>query len=326
MRIKSFLIGVTAVVAGVFSASALAAYPDKPVTVICPWTAGGGTDVLLRALSKEAEKYLGQTINVVNQTGGAGAIGHNAIRAARPDGYTIGMITFELNSLPPQGLVPFTWKDFDPLMRINTDPAALTVRKDAPYNTVRGFVDYAKAHPDEITIGNSAPGSVWNIAAGLVAEKAGIKVKHVPFDGAQPAVTALVGGHIKAVAVSVAEVRGQVQAGNLKILGVMSSERDKIFPNVPTFKEQGVDVEFFNWRGLFAAPEIPEEDLAALETAVEAMAKSQAWQDVIADEQGVRLGATGSALYGVLNGIPPETMAVHHITPAMVRGCPPCLR
>ena len=83
MRIKSFLIGVTAVVAGVFSASALAAYPDKPVTVICPWTAGGGTDVLLRALSKEAEKYLGQTINVVNQTGGAGAIGHNAIRAAR---------------------------------------------------------------------------------------------------------------------------------------------------------------------------------------------------------------------------------------------------
>ena len=282
MRIKSFLIGVTAVVAGVFSASALAAYPDKPVTVICPWTAGGGTDVLLRALSKEAEKYLGQTINVVNQTGGAGAIGHNAIRAARPDGYTIGMITFELNSLPPQGLVPFTWKDFDPLMRINTDPAALTVRKDAPYNTVRGFVDYAKAHPDEITIGNSAPGSVWNIAAGLVAEKTGIKVKHVPFDGAQPAVTALVGGHIKAVAVSVAEVRGQVQAGNLKILGVMSSERDKIFPDVPTFKEQGVDVEFYTWRGLALPKGVPANIKAKISDAYKKAFDSKEFQEFAA--------------------------------------------
>ena len=282
MRIKSFLIGVTAVVAGAFSASALAAYPDKPVTVICPWTAGGGTDVLLRALSKEAEKYLGQTINVVNQTGGAGAIGHNAIRAARPDGYTIGMITFELNSLPPQGLVPFTWKDFDPLMRINTDPAALTVRKDAPYNTVRGFVDYAKAHPDEITIGNSAPGSVWNIAAGLVAEKTGIKVKHVPFDGAQPAVTALVGGHIKAVAVSVAEVRGQVQAGNLKILGVMSSERDKIFPDVPTFKEQGVDVEFYTWRGLALPKGVPANIKAKISDAYKKAFDSKEFQEFAA--------------------------------------------
>jgi tripartite-type tricarboxylate transporter receptor subunit TctC len=282
MRIKSFLVGVTALVTGVLSASALAAYPDKPVTVICPWTAGGGTDVLLRALSKEAEKYLGQTINVVNQTGGAGAIGHNAIRAARPDGYTIGMITFELNSLPPQGLVPFTWKDFDPLMRINTDPAALTVRKDAPYNTVRGFVDYAKAHPDEITIGNSAPGSVWNIAAGLVAEKAGIKVKHVPFDGAQPAVTALVGGHIKAVAVSVAEVRGQVQAGNLKILGVMSSERDKIFPNVPTFKEQGVDVEFYTWRGLALPKGVPANVKAKISEAYKKAFDSKEFQEFAA--------------------------------------------
>jgi len=257
MKRRTMLVCVASLMASVFAAPAIAAFPEKPVTVICPWTAGGGTDVLLRALSKSAEKFLGQTITVLNQTGGAGAIGHNAIRTARPDGYTVGMITFELNSLPPQGLVPFTWKDFDPLMRINSDPAALTVRSDAPYSTVRGFMDYAKAHPGEITIGNSAPGSVWHIAAGLAAEKTGVQVKHVPFDGAQPAVTALVGGHIKAVAVSVAEVRGQAQAGNLKILGVMSSERDKIFPDVPTFKEQGVDVQFYTWRGLALPKGVP---------------------------------------------------------------------
>ena len=262
MKCRTMLATALALAAGIFAAPAFAAFPDKPVNVICPWTAGGGTDVLLRALSKEAEKFLGQTINVVNQTGGAGAIGHNAIRAARPDGYTIGMITFELNSLPPQGLVPFTWKDFDPVMLINTDAAALTVRADAPYSTVRGFMDHARANPGEITIGNSAPGSVWHIAAGLAAEKTGVNVKHVPFNGAQPAVTALVGGHIKAVAVSVAEVRSQVQAGNLKILGVMAAERDKIFPNVPTFKEQGVDVQFATWRGLAFPKGVPAANRA----------------------------------------------------------------
>jgi tripartite-type tricarboxylate transporter receptor subunit TctC len=262
MKLKSMLVGMTILAASAFSLQATAAYPDKPVTVICPWTAGGGTDLLLRALSKEAERYLGQTINVSNLTGGGGAIGHNAIRTARPDGYTVGMITFELNSLPPQGLVPFTWRDFDPLMLINSDAAALTVKKDAPYNTAAEFVAYAKAHPGEITIGNSAPGSVWHIAAGLLAEKTGIEVKHVPFNGAQPAVTALVGDHIKAVAVSVAEVRGQVEAGNLKIIGVLSSAREKIFPDVPTFKEQGIDVEFYTWRGL-ALPKGVSADVRA---------------------------------------------------------------
>ena len=285
MKRRTMLASALVVAASVFAAPAFAAFPDKPVTVICPWTAGGGTDLLLRALSKEAEKFLGQTINVVNQTGGAGAIGHNAIRAARPDGYTVGMITFELNSLPPQGLVPFTWKDFDPLMRLNADPAALSVRADAPYSTVRGFMDYAKANPGEITIGNSAPGSVWHIAAGLAAEKTGVKVKHVPFDGAQPAVTALVGGHIKAVAVSVAEVRSQAQAGNIKILGVMSHERDKQFPNVPTFKEQGVDVQFFTWRGLALPKGVPAANKAKIVDAYKKAFDTQSFKDFAAGQR-----------------------------------------
>ena len=226
-------------------------YPTKNITMICPWGAGGGTDAVLRALCKAAEKETnGKTITVSNVTGGGGATGHAAIMKAKPDGYTIGMITFELNSMPPQKLAPFTYKDFDPVIRVNTDAAALTVPKDAPYNTLKEFVEYAKKHPDEISIGNSAPGSVWHIAAGLMAQKTGIKVKHVPFEGAGPAVTALVGHHIQAVSVSVAEVQSQVKAGQLKILGVMDTKRDPLFPDVPTFKEQGVDVVFGTWRGL----------------------------------------------------------------------------
>lgn len=282
MKRRNLFISSIALAGSLAAWPALAAFPERPVTVICPWSAGGGTDTLLRALSKEAEKHLGQTINVVNQTGGGGAIGHNAIRAARADGYTVGMITFELNSLPPQGLVPFTWKDFDPLMRINSDPAALTVRADAPYSTVRGFMDYAKANPGEVTIGNSGPGSVWHIAAGLAADKTGVTVKHVPFDGAQPAVTALVGNHIKAVAVSVAEVRGQVQASNLKILGVMSSERDKLFPDVPTFKEQGVDVQFYTWRGLALPKGVPADAKAKIANAYKKAFDSKEFKDFAA--------------------------------------------
>lgn len=282
MKRRNLILGSVALASSMLAMPAFAAFPEKPITMICPWTAGGGTDTLLRALSKEAEKHLGQTINVVNQTGGGGAIGHNAIRAARPDGYTVGMITFELNSLPPQGLVPFTWKNFDPLMRINSDPAALTVRADAPYSTVRGFMDYAKSNPGQVTIGNSGPGSVWHIAAGLAADKTGVAVKHVPFDGAQPAVTALVGGHIKAVAVSVAEVRGQVQAGNLKILGVMASERDKLFPDVPTFIQQGVDVEFYTWRGLAAPKGVPAEARAKIVDAYKKAFDSKEFKDFAA--------------------------------------------
>lgn len=225
-------------------------YPKKNITMICPWSAGGGTDAVLRALCGTAEKYLGVGITVENKTGGAGAIGHAAIKNAKPDGYTVGMITFELNSLPQQGLIDFTYADFDPLIRVNADAATLTVKADAPYNSVKEFVDYCKAHPGEVSIGNSAPGSVWHIGAGLLANSTGIDVKHVAFEGAAPAVTALAGGHIQAVTVSLAEVKSQLDAGNVKCLGIMDSKRPAAYPDIKTFKEQGYDIEYATWRGL----------------------------------------------------------------------------
>ncbi|MBN2657604.1 MAG: tripartite tricarboxylate transporter substrate binding protein [Spirochaetales bacterium] len=247
-----------------------ASFPQKDLTAICPWSAGGGTDTILRALAKETEPFLGQGITVTNKTGGGGAVGHGAGISADADGYTVTMVTFEILSLPPQGLVPFTYADYDFLMRVNMDPAALTVPADAPYNTVEEFVDYAKAHPGEINVGHSGPGSVWQIAGGVLAQKAGIEVKFVPYDGAAPAVSALVGQHIEAVTVSPAEVQGQVEAGTLKILGVMSSERVEIFPDVPTMQEEGLDVVFGTWRALAVPKGTPESVQNTLSVAFKA--------------------------------------------------------
>ncbi len=233
-------------------------FPTKPVTLVVPWAAGGGTDAIARGLGKAAEKPLGQTITVNNVTGGGGAVGHGAGLNAKNDGYTVTMITFELLSLPPQKLIPFTYKDYDLLMRLNTDPAALTVKADSPFKTVKDFVEYAKTNPGKVNVGNSGPASVWHLAAGLLEEKAGIKLNHVPFNGAAPAVTDLVGGHIQAVTVSPAEVQSQVKAGQLKMLAIMSDKRDPNFPDVPTFKEAGYDITFATWRGLAVPKNTPE--------------------------------------------------------------------
>ncbi|MEW6660878.1 MAG: tripartite tricarboxylate transporter substrate-binding protein [Bacillota bacterium] len=272
-------------------------FPEKPVTIIVPWAAGGGTDAVARGLAKNSEAALGQTITVNNVTGGGGAVGHGAGLNAKNDGYTVTMITFELLSLPPQKLVPFTYKDFDLLMRVNMDPAALTVKADAPYNTLQEFIDYAKANPGKINVGNSGPGSVWHIAAALMEEKTGIKLNHVPFNGAAPAVTDLVGGHIQAVSVSPAEVQSQVAAGQLKMLAVMSADRNPNFPNVPTFKEMGYDIVFGTWRGLAVPKGTPENAKKVLVQAFKKGYDSQEFQE-FAKKAGLGLAYAPAEEFG----------------------------
>ncbi len=287
MKTDSILTGILSIALSVglfFCNEARSAdFPKKNVTAICPWSAGGGTDTILRGLAKQTEPFLGKTITVVNKTGGGGAVGHAAGIYARPDGYTVSMVTFEILSLPPQGLVPFTYKNLDLLMRVNMDPAAITVAKDAPYNTIEEFVEYAKAHPGEIKVGNAGPGGVWHIAGGIFADKAGVDLSFVPYDGGAPAVTALVGNHIQAVSVSPAEVQGQVEAGSLKMLAVMSDERNANFPEVPTMKESGFDVSFGTWRGMAVPKSTPEDVKKILRNAFKQGMDSEAFRKFAAD-------------------------------------------
>ncbi|QUI23184.1 tripartite tricarboxylate transporter substrate binding protein [Vallitalea pronyensis] len=264
------------------------AFPDKTLTAICPWSAGGGTDTVLRGLTKETEEFLGQTITVTNQTGGGGAIGHTAIKNAKNDGYTVGMITFELSSLPAQGIIDYTHEDFSLLMRVNMESAAITVPADAPYETIHDFIEYAKAHPGEVKVGNSGIGATWHVAAGLFEQVTEVELGHVPFDGAAPAVTALIGGHIDAVAVSASEVQAQVEAEELKILAIMDEERSKVFTDVPTMYEEGYDVVFGTWRGLAVPKDTPQDVVDVLSDAFKKGIESDGFKDY-AEKTGLNI-------------------------------------
>ncbi len=262
-------------------------FPQRPVTLICPFSPGGGTDLLARKLAHEAEKQLDVPVLVSNITGGGGAIGHAAARIAPADGYTVLVTTFELISLPVQGLAPFTHNDFDLLMLLNMDPAAVAMRADFPAETLAEFITKAKSG-DTPSIGNSGAGAVWHLAAAMLADRTNIPVTHVPFNGAAQAITALIGGHIDAVTVSPAELKTYVESKQVKLLGVMSAERLKSFPNTPTCREQGYDLVFGTWRGLALPKGVPKETRNILKKIFSSVAASPEFE-TFAAQSGMNL-------------------------------------
>ena len=248
-------------------------YPSRHIELIVPAGAGGGTDVLSRAFAEAARKHLPQPITVVNRPGASGMIGHGEVINAKPDGYKLAMVFAEIVIVPHLGLTKLSYEDFTPIARLNHDPAAITVRADAPWHTIEEFIDASKAKPGEIKMGNSGPGSIWHLAHAALEDKVGIKFNPIPFGGAAPAVVALLGGHVDAVAVSPGEVATHVASRKLKTLAVMADKRLKGFDNVPTLKERGIDLAIGTWRGLAAPKGLPAEVLAVL---VEATRKAAA--------------------------------------------------
>ena len=254
---KKLLALVMALVLVLGAAAALADYPDKPLNAICPWSAGGGTDNCLRAFCMALEKQLGQTIVVDNRTGASGVTGHEAIADADPDGYTFGMITFELAAYKAQEMSDYDYTNFDPVCRLNTDAAAITVNKAwADANgiaDINAFVAYCKEHPGEVKMGGSSAGSVWHIAGGYLMTATGIEIDMITYgDGAAAAVKAAAQGEIQGVTVSLAEARSFIESGDLVCLGVMDTQRNsaEVFKDIPTCQEQGVDAVYATWRCL----------------------------------------------------------------------------
>ncbi|KAF7597819.1 MAG: ABC transporter substrate-binding protein [Candidatus Dactylopiibacterium carminicum] len=277
---SKLMLGLSAVLLAGGVAQA-ADYPTKQIELIVPYAAGGGTDLVARAYADAAKKYLPQAIGVVNKTGGAGAVRLTEIMASRPDGYKIGMGTVEIAMLPHMGVARFTVDDYIPIARLNAEPTAITVNAEAPWKTIDEFLAYAKANPGKVRIGNSGTGAIWHIAAEAIEEKTGLTFNHIPYDGANPAVTALLGKHIEAVSVSPAEVIAHVAAGKLRILAVGADERAKAFPDVPTLKEKGVDVSIYTWRGIVVPKKTPQAVVNVLREASKKTAEDPAFRETL---------------------------------------------
>ncbi|WP_428909964.1 tripartite tricarboxylate transporter substrate binding protein [Niallia sp. Krafla_26] len=254
-------------------------FPEKPLELTVPYSAGGGTDTVARAFADLAKNDLGQPFGVVNREGGGGAVGMQNGASAKPDGYSVTMITVELLTLPHTGLAQFTYEDFRPVALLNEDPAAITVRADAPWNTIEEFVEAAKT--ENLKVGNSGTGAIWHLAAAAFEKETDTTLNHVPFEGAAPAVTALLGGHIDAVSVSPAEVITQVEAGELKVLAVMADEKVEKLPEVPTLKERGIDLSIGTWRGLAVPKDTPEDVVKVLEDSFATTIESEKFKGVL---------------------------------------------
>jgi putative tricarboxylic transport membrane protein len=242
-------------------------FPTKEVQIIIPWAAGGATDLIFRALAATTGKYLGKAVVVVNRPGGAGAVGYTECMKAQPDGYTLVSAITPLTILPHQVTTAFTYKSFEPVINVVRDPGMFLVRSDAPWKSLRDFIDYAKKNPDMITVGNSGAGGGVHLIALAFQQAAGVKFNHIPFSGGGPSVTALLGGHINAVTVSPPEGIEHVKAGKLKIIALFSEKRFELFPDVPTVKEQGIDFVMGQWRGLAAPKGAPADAIKKLHDA-----------------------------------------------------------
>lgn len=263
-------------------------YPNHSIELVVPFQAGGGTDALARAFAESARKHLPQNIVVVNKPGASGAIGWAEVANAKPDGYKLSLLTADIAIVPHLGLTKLTYENLVPVARLNADPSAITVRADSPYKTVEAFLDAARKKPGTLRIGNAGNGSIWHLAAAALEDKTGTKFNHIPYQGGNPAVLALLGGHIDAVTVSPAEVYPHVAAGKLRTLAVMSDQRVKGFESVPTLKESKVDLSIGTWRGIAVPLNTPPEVVNVLRTAIAKTAREPALKDMM-DKQNLGL-------------------------------------
>jgi len=275
---------------------ARAAYPERPITIIVPWAAGGGTDATARIIGSLLEKELGQPVNVVNRTGGSGVVGHEAIAAAAPDGYTLGLATVEIGMLHWQGLTQRTYKDYTPLALMNLDPAGVQVRADAPYKTVSELVDDIKKNPGKFKASGTGQGGIWHLGIAGMLDSLGIDpstVRWVPSQGAAPGLQDLVAGGVEIVPCSLPEARSLIEAGRVKSLAIMDAERNAAFPNVPTLAEQtGSKWAIGAWRGIVGPKDMPADVAKRLVDALEKIYKSKEYNEFMSQRGfGVRYAA-----------------------------------
>jgi tripartite-type tricarboxylate transporter receptor subunit TctC len=251
-------------------------YPTKPITMIVAFPPGGVAELVGRPLAASMEKTLGQPVLIVNRPGAGGAIGTTAAAKAAPDGYTILMTLSSISIFPVSDPLegkpaPYQISDFMPIALVTADPTVLVVRADSPYKTIQDFIAAAKANPGKINYSSSGVYGTLHVAMEMFAGAAGIQLFHIPYQGGGPAVTALLGGQVQALASGPAAAVGQIKGGKMRALAGWGAKRLELMPELPTFKELGYkDVEFYIWSGVVAPAAVPANVQHKLRAAVRA--------------------------------------------------------
>ncbi len=269
------------------AARAQAKYPSRPVTLVCPWGAGGGTDATARIIASLLEKDLGQPFNVVNRTGGSGVVGHSAIATAPPDGYTIGMITVEITMMHHQGLTELNPTSYTPLALLNVDPPGVQVNASSPYKTIKALAEAIKTSPaGKFKASGTGQGGIWHLALIGWLQAMGLKPDHVPWvpsNGAAPAMQDLAAGGVDIVTCSVPEAKAMIDAGKAVSLAIMAPERNPLFKDVPTLNESlGIKYSVGAWRGLAGPKGLPADIATALTAALKKAYDSKDYKDFMA--------------------------------------------
>ena len=249
-------------------------FPTHPLSLVVPFPPGGVADLTARPLAPVMEKILKQPVVVVNKTGAAGAVGMSFVANAKPDGYTILLALSSISIIPEADKLfdrkpAYTLDQLTPIALISADPTVLVVQADRPWKSVKEFVDDAKKRPGEISFSSSGVYGTLHMAMEIFAHPAGIRLKHVPYAGGGPALTAILGGHVDALASGPAVVLPHIKAGKLRPLAGWGTNRIEALPGVATFKELGYEnVEFYIWAGVFAPSGTPANVLRTLRDAV----------------------------------------------------------
>ncbi len=247
-------------------------YPSRAVTLIVPFPPGGVADNVARPVAQALGKVLGQPLVIENKQGAGGGIGMAQVAKAKPDGYTLLLALSSISIIPEADKVlgrspMFQLDQLVPIARFTADPVVLAVRADAPWKTFADFAAFARANPQKVNYGSSGNYGTMHVPMEMLGAATGAKFTHVPFTGAAPAVTALLGGTLDAVASGPSTVVQHVKAGKLRVLANWGPERHPALPDVPTLRELGIVVEFVQWAGLFAPSGTPESVVSALRKA-----------------------------------------------------------
>lgn len=231
-------------------------YPTRPVELIVSFQPGGGVDTMARLLAEAGRSIFPHPLVVVNKPGASGGIGLGYVASAPADGYKVAMVFAELLTLPLLGQPKVSYEAFEPIAKFTSDPSTVTVRADAPWNTLDEFLRHARSNPNKVTISNAGNGSISHISGSALGAKVGASFSHVPYQGSGPAVQALLGGQVDATAVNYSVVSPH-GTGKLKILATMSEKR--LTDKVPTLRELGIDLSLDAWRGIAVPRGTPKE-------------------------------------------------------------------